>query len=78
MTEYVRHQSKNVLFTDWTYHFCFSSDVCCGTDEFRVGIAHLVSAQTPNAHLIYQHSASKPVIDNPAAIARAAHCANRK
>jgi hypothetical protein len=43
-----------------------------------VGIAHLVSAQTPNAHLIYQHSASKPVIDNPAAIARAAHCANRK
>ena len=36
--------------------------------ELGVGIAHLISAQTPNAHLIDQHSASKPMIDNPAAI----------
>ena len=78
MTEYVRHQAKIVLFTDWTYRFGFGSDVCCGTDELRVGIAHLISAQAPNTHLIDQHSASKSVIDNPAAIERAAHCANRK
>ena len=68
MTEYVRHQAKILLFTNWTYRFGFGSDVSCGTDEFRVGVAHLISAQPPNAYLIDQHSASKPVIDNPAAI----------
>ena len=78
MAEYIRHQAKILLFADWTYRFGFGSDVCCGTDELRVGIAHLISAQAPNAHLIDQHSASKSVIDNPAAIERAAHCANRK
>lgn len=78
MPEHIRHEPEVLFFADRTTRFGLRADICCSADEFWVSIAHLVAAQSANAHLIDQHAPCEAVVDDAASFGSAPQASHRE
>jgi hypothetical protein len=64
MPKYVGDKPKIVIFANGANRFGFRSNICRSSNEFRVGITHLITTQSPYAYLVDEHPTSKAMVNN--------------
>lgn len=68
MPEHVRHDPEFGFLADRTIHRRLRTDISGRSDQLRVSVADLGSAESTEPNLIDEHPSGKPMIDNPAAL----------